>query len=113
MEFTDWAPFKNIINAPEIQGVFQIRIYEGLLDYPTGKTTMLYYGYGNNLRENLVEFKNNILPHLSFSKLDLLVRWLPDKNAKVRFEQRMNAFVNKFSMMPIGNEEWLKHLDNS
>lgn len=110
MEFTDWTPFQNFCKAPETTGVFQLRIDEGLLDYPTGKSTMFYFGYADNLNRNLDEFNKNILPYLDRTPDKLLLRWLPDPNAKARFEKRMNAFVNKFSCMPFGNEQWLKQL---
>lgn len=112
MEFTEWTTFDKIHTAPKTQGVFQIRIDEGLLDYPTGKSTMFYYGYAENLNLNISEFQKTILPHLSIPEKNLLIRWLPASNAKTRFEQRMNAFIGKFSCMPYGNEEWLKHLNN-
>ena len=62
MEFTDWVTFQDMDNVPEAQGVFQIRILEGLLDYPTGKSTMFYYGYAENLNLNIAEFCTTILP---------------------------------------------------
>ncbi len=110
MEFTDWTPFQNFCKAPATTGVFQLRIDEGLLDYPTGKSTMFYFGYAENLNRSLDEFNKNILPYLDRTPDKLLLRWLPDPNAKARFEKRMNAFVNKFSCMPFGNEQWLKQL---
>ncbi len=112
MEFTDWATFEKIDDAPKSMGVFQVRIDKGLLDYPTGKSTMYYYAYAENLHLNIIEFTKTILPHLSIPQNKLLVRWLPVSDAKTRFEQRMNAFINRFSIMPLGNEEWYKQVKN-
>jgi hypothetical protein len=41
--------------APSGPGVFQLRIAQGLIDYPTGKSAMIRYGAARDLRAAVAE----------------------------------------------------------
>lgn len=41
--------------APAAPGVFQIKVAQGLIDYPTGKSAMIRYGAARDLRATVVE----------------------------------------------------------
>ncbi len=51
MKFGRWYPLAEVaLHAPAGPGVFQIRVADGLLDYPRGKSAMLHYQAAPDLR---------------------------------------------------------------
>ncbi len=51
MKFCPWyALGERERHLPSGAGVFQIRVARGLIEYPRGKSAMLYYGWGDELR---------------------------------------------------------------
>lgn len=51
MRFCPWYPLGEAAqHAPAEAGVLQIRIAEGLLDYPTGKSAMVHYAHAHDVR---------------------------------------------------------------
>jgi len=52
MGFCPWYPLADAGgHAPAGEGVFQVRIAEGLLDYPTGKSAMVHYEHAVDVRQ--------------------------------------------------------------
>ena len=50
-EFCRWYPVSEIgERAPQTPGVFQLKIPAGLIDYPGGKSAMVHYGAGPDVR---------------------------------------------------------------
>jgi hypothetical protein len=43
-------------HAPPSPGMFQVRIADGLLDYPGGKSAMVHYETADDLRASIVAF---------------------------------------------------------
>ena len=57
MRFVSWYPLATAgEHAPPRAGVFQIRVASGLLDYPTGKSAMIYYACAPDLAAAVREF---------------------------------------------------------
>lgn len=55
MRFCPWYPLADAAaHAPAAEGVLQIRVEQGLLDYPTGKSAMVHYEHAANVRERAV-----------------------------------------------------------
>lgn len=51
MRFCPWYPLAAAAeHAPAGPGVFQVRIAEGLLDYPRGKSAMVHYEHAEDVR---------------------------------------------------------------
>lgn len=51
MEFGRWYPVAEIeARAPAAPGVYQLKIASGLVDYPRGKSAMVGYGAGPDVR---------------------------------------------------------------
>lgn len=51
MRFCPWYPLADAAaHAPSSRGVLQIRVADGLLDYPTGKSAMLHYELADDVR---------------------------------------------------------------
>lgn len=57
MRFVSWYPLAEAgEHAPPTPGVFQIRVRAGLVDYPRGKSAMIYYGWGREVRAAATAF---------------------------------------------------------
>lgn len=53
MRFCPWYPLAEAgDHAPAAEGVLQVRLADGLLDYPSGKSAMVHYAYATNVRES-------------------------------------------------------------
>ncbi|MBV8762738.1 MAG: hypothetical protein JO257_35970 [Deltaproteobacteria bacterium] len=53
MQFCPWYPLADAgTHAPAAEGVLQVRLATGLIDYPTGKSAMVHYAYATNVRES-------------------------------------------------------------
>lgn len=51
MRFGRWYPLAEAaLQTPGDEGVLQVRVAEGLIDYPTGKSAMVLYAHAPNLR---------------------------------------------------------------
>lgn len=51
MRFCPWYPLASAgEHAPDAEGVLQLRVAEGLLEYPTGKSAMVHYEHAANVR---------------------------------------------------------------
>jgi hypothetical protein len=58
MRFCPWYPLADADrHAPASGGVFQVRIPDGLLDYPTGKSAMIHYEAAGDLRAAIATFR--------------------------------------------------------
>lgn len=113
MRYSDWSTLDKIgENLPIEPGLFQIRVREGLLTYPKGKTAMFYYGYASNLKHGLLKFRENILPLLEANEDALYVRWMPADKVEERFQNYLNSFLTNFGAMPLGNEMLLRKRRN-
>jgi hypothetical protein len=103
--YSDWLTFDEVeIAAPEDPGLFQIKLREGLLAYPSGKSAMVYYGYSENLYEGLTYFRNAYLPFIELAEDVIVVRYMPAPDFEARFKKHLGFFHNNFGSMPLGNE---------
>jgi hypothetical protein len=51
VRFCPWYPLADAAaHAPAGEGVFQVRVASGLLDYPTGKSAMVHYEHATDVR---------------------------------------------------------------
>ena len=51
MRFCPWYPLAEAgAHAPAAEGVLQVRIVEGLVDYPRGKSAMVHYEHAHDVR---------------------------------------------------------------
>jgi hypothetical protein len=58
MRFCPWYPLGDSDrHAPASAGVFQVRVPDGLLDYPTGKSAMVHYEAAADLRAAIAAFR--------------------------------------------------------
>jgi hypothetical protein len=58
MRFCPWYPLAECDrHAPTTGGVFQVRIEDGLVDYPSGKSAMIHYQVAEDLRAAITAFR--------------------------------------------------------
>lgn len=51
MRFGPWYPLAEARDrAPAAEGIWQLRLGSGLLDYPRGKSAMVHYGHAGDVR---------------------------------------------------------------
>jgi hypothetical protein len=100
MRFCPWYPLAEARSrAPAGEGVVQVRLAEGLLDYPTGKSAMVHYEHAMDLSAavtRLVEAHAGealVCRHLEIEPGDAVD--LAAFHAKVREE-----FVRRFGSAP-------------
>lgn len=109
MRFCEWQLLETIsMAAPDEGGLFQIKIRDGLLKYPSGKSAMFYYGFATNLNRGLLKFLNEILPLLEASTDALVIRWMSAADFEARFQNLLNSFVSTFGALPLGNARLLE-----
>ncbi len=105
MRFSDWLTFDKIAEqVPKEPGLFQIKIREGLLSYPRGKSAMFYYGYSADLNYGLLKFSQDVLPHLKVGAEVLFARWMAAEDFEIRFKNQLDLFHSNFGSFPLGNE---------
>jgi len=57
MRFCPWYSLADAAaHAPSSRGVLQIRVADGLLDYPTGKSAMLHYELADDVRAAALKY---------------------------------------------------------
>jgi hypothetical protein len=57
VKFGSWYPLADAArHAPGAPGVFQVRLAEGLIDYPRGKSAMLHYAAADDVRAAAAAF---------------------------------------------------------
>ena len=113
MRFSDWLTFDEISEQVPVEpGLFQIKIREGLLSYPQGKSAMFYYGYSGDLNYGLQKFSQEILPLLKMKAEILFARWLAAEDFEIRFKNQLDFFHSNFGSFPIGNEMLLAKTDD-
>jgi hypothetical protein len=56
MAFGRWYPLgEAAAHAPAGPGVFQVRLAHGLIAYPTGRSAMVHYGSGEDVRQAVAD----------------------------------------------------------
>ena len=109
MRFSDWLTFEEFAEqVPKEPGLFQIKMREGLLSYPRGKSAMFYYGYSEDLNYGLLKFSRDILPPLKMKAETLFARWMAAEDFEIRFKNQLDLFRSNFGSFPLGNEMLLK-----
>lgn len=110
MEFTSWHPLtsEGIVALPKLPAAFQVRRETGLVEYPRGKSAMLFYGYAD---VNLYETVSKLFPldemadgHPQHGAL--LVRFSTEVEAKPEMKALYQSFTRRFGQ-PVLEKELL------
>ncbi|HEX9794326.1 MAG TPA: hypothetical protein VGC54_10120 [Planctomycetota bacterium] len=90
-------------SAPAAAGVFQVRLQQGLADYPDGRSAMLYYGRAADLSAGIAAFRARVVPTLEQDETALWVRWLAVDAPDLRLRQLFARFEARFGSLPFAN----------
>jgi hypothetical protein len=101
VRFCPWYPLAEAAaHAPVGEGVLQLRLADGLVDYPTGKSAMVHYEHAADARARAAELAVALVGR------DLLCRHLeptdaPEHADLAQFHAKVRAeFVRRFGAPP-------------
>lgn len=96
MRFTSWYPAEQIAErVPTSPGVFQVRA-EVLREYPTGRSAMVHYGCGDDLRATMLAWaRTHGFAGARYRHADALARAPTDA-----LEILLARFVSRFGSPP-------------
>jgi hypothetical protein len=101
MQFGTWYPLEEAAaHAPASPGVFQVRLREGLIDYPRGKSAMVHYEVAGDVRAAASAFAAGHpgRPWLCRHTIEMSAEEVDDVDA---FHRRLlRDFVNRFGAPP-------------
>ena len=99
--FVHWYSLAESHEAPAEPGMFQIRVVSGLLDYPNGKSAMVYYGCGDDMNAEIARIA------AERSAEHFLCRHQSTEEPAVLLERMRKRFRDRFGVLPtwpMGNE---------
>ena len=99
MRFCPWYPLDDAADhAPAAEGVLQLRLADGVLDYPTGKSAMVHYAHASDLRAAAAALA------VRFAGTDLVCRHLDTEGETVDlagfYARVLDEFVRRFGAAP-------------
>jgi hypothetical protein len=101
MRFCPWYPLADGgAHAPASPGMFQVRIAQGLLDYPGGKSAMVHYETADDLRASIVAFAT---PHVGTGWLcrhTIEMSAEPAEDAQALYARLVADFRARFGSAP-------------
>jgi hypothetical protein len=95
--FSRWRSFDEVGEAPQVAGVFQIKVQQ-LLAYPSGKSAMVYYGSGDDLRAALTR----VAPSLERFG-EIVWRVFETASHAAELARHLKQFTERFGAVPAGN----------
>jgi hypothetical protein len=97
LRFTPWYPLVEVeARVPQVAGVFQVRASE-LLGYPRGRSAMVHYGCGGDLRAAVHAFVDT---HGSHDWLCRHVTALGSRAPEAHCERLLTRFRSRFGREP-------------
>lgn len=108
--FSGWYPLEETIIDEILDpapGAVQVRVAEGLVDYPLGKSAMVYFFFAaTDARNALREIFEDELKHSGArGRGPLWFRYLQGTDAQARLEARWTEFVSRFGSPPLWHGE--------
>ena len=101
--FSSWRPLTAFAEAPQGPGVFQIKVVDHLIDYPRGRSAMVFYGSAVEVRAALAAVAQSMTTR--FSSLGPLVwRALATDRHAEELARHLQRFVEQFQSPPAGNQ---------
>lgn len=112
MHFTSWRPLVRdevAQHAPEGPAAVQVRVEEGLLDYPSGRSSAMvcYFYAGDSARETLEELFEDELDEPGVrGDGPLLFRFIEGGDRVLEhLKRRLHRFYVQFGEMPLYNQK--------
>jgi hypothetical protein len=101
MRFGPWYPLADAAHhAPAGPGVFQIRLAEGLRDYPTGKSAMVHYAAATDLRAATTAFAAAHADRPWLCRHTIEMTAADEARAAAHHEQLVRDFTARFGSAP-------------
>ena len=97
MTFGRWQKLA-AATVPRRRGVLQARVADGLVDYPTGKSAMVYYDADDDLSQALARLGAAVPPGA-----DVLVRFGECADPAVELARKLDEFTRRFGAPPAWN----------
>lgn len=97
MRFSRWHRLAQLPNdLPRYAGVFQVRLETGLVDYPSGRSAMVFYGHAEDLKLAITRFSSQ------HAGMAWLVRYNREAvtSAQARCERLVDDFKSRFGSVP-------------
>ena len=113
--WTPWLPLTRPAAADlsDVPGLYEVKVdTRNLVQYPTGKSAMVYYGMTDerrSLRATVEEDwfspgKDPIRAQWA-SYGPLVFRWAAAENPETEHARRLRLFVERFGRIPLGNAD--------
>ncbi len=108
MRFGTWIdmppdPTRAMALAPLGKGVFQLRIRDGLINFPSGKSAMVAYGGGQNVGQALRELLEGEVGRRALARGPLLCRFAlpgPSQDPVEAADRLRRQFQDRFGAPP-------------
>lgn len=105
--FSSWYPLTDegiAEHAPKGPAAIQVRRADGLVDYPSGKSAMVWYGYLEEVEETLREvFADEIDEPGARGHGPLQFRYMTGEGALEDLEKVADKFARRFGGSPVFN----------
>ena len=99
VQFCPWYPLAEAADhAPAAEGVLQLRLAQGLLDYPSGKSAMVHYEHAADVRAAAIALASRLAGR------DLLCRHLEidaPRDVAAIHAKVLGDFVRRFGSPPV------------
>ena len=96
MRFCPWYALADAAaHAPGAPGVLQLRLVDGLLDYPRGKSAMVHYAHADDVRAAAVALA------ASHANRTLLCRHVELEHAAAFHAKVRDEFIRRFGSPPV------------
>jgi hypothetical protein len=103
VRFGEWYPLSAAGDLPEQESVLQLRVATGLLEYPRGKSAMVWYQHVHDVRAAATALA------VRFADKDLVVRHLIEVDDGVDLEafcaKLREDFERRFGTVPLFEHE--------
>lgn len=102
MRFGPWYPLADAGDrAPAEPGVLQLRLATGLVDYPRGKSAMLWYAHGQDLRAAATALATEHADKLENLVCRHLIEIEPGTDLATFCNKLRSDFVQRFGSVPL------------
>jgi hypothetical protein len=101
MKFGAWYPLAEAArNAPAGPGVFQVRVAEGLVDYPRGKSAMIHYEAALDVRAAAADFASRHVGAPWWCRHTIEPEALAPADAEALAARLLRDFTTRFGRAP-------------
>ncbi len=113
--WTEWIPLTpaSVENLSDVSGLYEVKVLRRLVDYPTGRSAMIYYGKtlpdSPSLRRTVAAdwFAPEKEPiRVRWQEYgEIVFRWAATGRVDEEQERRLRLFRERFGRVPWGNPE--------